>query len=129
MKKIGISLIIIVLTVSFVVPCFAQRSSSANILRAGLLGAGAGALGGVASGARGEDVWKGALAGAGTNIIGGALLDSISGETVQQEAGVAQMPSRDAYSTGYQEGYANGYKAGYLQGYKDGIRESQGANE
>ena len=52
-------------------------TSSQDLLRQGLLGAGAGAVGGAASGAKGRDIWKGALAGAGVNIVGGALLDSM----------------------------------------------------
>ncbi|MGB2629867.1 MAG: hypothetical protein WBD24_05185 [Candidatus Omnitrophota bacterium] len=122
MKKIFVVLLIMTLMVSTELPCLAQKSS-ADILRAGLLGAGAGALGGAASGAKGSDVWKGALAGVGVNIIGGALLDAISGESVQRENYVVQMRPQDAYSTGYQEGYYNGYKAGYAEGLRDGIKE------
>jgi len=101
---------------------FAQKSSS-DLLKEGLLGAGAGAVGGAASGAKGGDVWKGALAGAGVNIIGGALLDSISGEKVSNTQHVDTMDSRGAYQEGYHEGFNNGYKNGYTQGYKDGIAE------
>ena len=61
------------------------------------------------------------------NIIGGALLDAISGETVQTESRVTQMQPRDAYSSGYQEGFYNGYKAGYAEGLRDGIREGMAA--
>ena len=122
MKKIFIVLLITAFMTSIVLPSSAQNTSS-NLLRAGLLGAGAGAIGGAASGAKGRDVWKGALAGAGVNIIGGVLLDSISGERVQTENRVTQMQSRDAYSTGYEAGFYNGYKAGYTEGLKDGIRE------
>ena len=46
-----------------------------NILKNGLLGAGTGAI---ASGMSGGNAGKGALIGAGTNIIGGALLDAIT---------------------------------------------------
>lgn len=99
------------------------RSDSSDILKQGLLGAGAGAVGGAASGARGGDVWKGALAGAGVNIVGGALLDSISGERVQHTQRVDSTAPRDAYSIGYQDGYQNGYKAGYMEGYREGLRE------
>lgn len=121
MKRILTSFFIIVfIFVGFCIPSQAQKSS-ADLLRAGLLGAGAGALGGAASGARGEDVWKGALAGAGINIIGGALLDAISGERVQRENYVVQTQPRDAYSMGYEDGYKNGYKAGYTQGLKDSL--------
>lgn len=47
-----------------------------NILRQGLLGAGTGAI---AAGASGGKAGKGALIGAGTSILGGALLDSLMG--------------------------------------------------
>ena len=123
MKRVCLGLITATLIMSIILPCSAQNSAS-DILRAGLLGAGAGAIGGAASGAKGRDVWKGALAGAGINIIGGALLDSITGERVQTESRVRQMPSRDAYSTGYQDGFYNGYKAGYMEGLKDGMKDT-----
>jgi hypothetical protein len=103
-------------------------SNSSNILRQGLLGAGAGAVGGAASGAKGGDVWKGALAGAGVNIVGGALLDSISGKKVADTSKVDNMSSQAAYSDGYQSGYGNGYKAGYTEGYREGILEAQRGN-
>lgn len=122
--KLIIYLIIIALLVAMPLhESFAGKSSS-DLLREGLLGAGAGAVGGAASGAKGGDIWKGALAGAGVNIIGGALLDSISGEQVDHTDQVDASTSRDAYSNGYQEGYQNGYKAGYTQGYKEGLKEA-----
>ncbi|MFA5500547.1 MAG: hypothetical protein WC404_05670 [Candidatus Omnitrophota bacterium] len=52
-----------------------QESGTQKILKQGLVGAGSGAL---ASGMSGGDAGKGALIGAGTNIIGGALLDAIT---------------------------------------------------
>jgi len=146
MKTITILIIIALFAVSFAVPCFAQKSA-ADIIKAGLLGAGAGAIGGVASGGKGDDVWKGALAGAGVNIIGGSLLDIItrSGSASSNQA-VYRVPnnygssyggsgyptyqqrqvyySEDQYQRAYQEGYAAGYKAGYLEGFKEGLRES-----
>lgn len=102
----------------------AGSSDTRNILKEGLLGAGAGAVGGAASGAKGKDLWKGALAGAGVNVVGGALLDSLSGEKVEDVKSVDNSNSRDAYSDGYQDGYRNGYKAGYTEGYKEGLKES-----
>lgn len=121
MKKISIAILVFIFALSL----FSFElvfADSSDILRQGLLGAGAGAIGGAASGAKGKDVWKGALAGAGVNIVGGALLDSMSGEKVKQEKDVDPAP-RDAYSEGYNDGYNNGYKQGYVQGYKDGIKE------
>ncbi len=122
MKKI-VTLALIVAFVLGSMTVFADRDSS-DILRQGLLGAGAGAVGGAASGAKGGDIWKGALAGAGVNILGGALLDSISGEKVSSTQQVDNSHPRDAYSQGYQDGYNNGYKAGYTSGYKEGLQES-----
>lgn len=133
-----------------VIPSSAERLSSADILRAGLLGAGSGAVGGAASGGSGRDIWKGALAGMATNIIGGALIDAIAGSsgtsandntrqvrTVQRTAapgyqapapnyaqGQYQAQPRTSYSEGYQEGYYNGFKEGYLQGLRDAAREA-----
>jgi len=101
---------------------FAAKTSS-DLLREGLLGAGAGAVGGAASGAKGRDVWKGALAGAGVNIIGGMLLDSMSGQKVDDVKRVDNLSPRSAYSDGYEDGYAGGYKKGYTDGYKDGVKE------
>src|SRR5258706_515035 len=53
-----------------------------KILKQGLLGAGTGAI---ASGASGGNAGKGALIGAGTNVIGGALLDTLMGSGQQQQ--------------------------------------------
>jgi len=104
-------------------PCLAQKNAAA-ILKEGLLGAGAGAVGGWASGGNSGDVWKGALTGAGVNIVGGALLDTISGERVDSVQRVQVMQPQDAYSQAYQEGFNNGYKQGYAQGYKDCLKEN-----
>ena len=103
---------------------YAGGKTSSDILKEGLLGAGSGAVGGLASGAKGGDVWKVALAGAGVNIAGGALLDSISGEKVESVRHVDSLDPQNAYGAGYKEGFNNGYKQGYTQGYKDGIKES-----
>ena len=55
-----------------------QENPNTKILKQGLLGAGTGAI---ASSASGGDAGKGAVIGAGTNIIGGALLDSLTGSS------------------------------------------------
>ena len=52
-----------------------QESGTTKVLKQGLLGAGTGAL---ASGMSGGSAGKGALIGAGTGVIGGALLDMIT---------------------------------------------------
>ena len=124
MRMLTCFVIIVLMVAAPLGESFAGSNSSSDLLRQGLLGAGAGAVGGAASGAKGGDVWKGALAGAGVNIIGGALLDSMSGEKVQNTQQVDTQAPRVAYSNGYEEGYQNGYKAGYTQGYKEGLKES-----
>jgi hypothetical protein len=65
------------LLLTFVVPAaaaLADDDSSRNIIKQGLLGAGVGAISASASGGK---AGKGALIGAGTNVIGGALLDTL----------------------------------------------------
>ena len=123
MKKILIVILIATFMLTGSISCAAARKTSSDLLKEGLLGAGAGAVGGLASGAKGGDVWKGALAGAGVNIIGGALLDSISGEKVGSVQDVESMDSQSAFGTGYKEGFNSGYKQGYTQGYKEGLKE------
>jgi hypothetical protein len=65
--------------------CIAGWSASAHaegaaiaILKQGLLGAGTGAAASALTGAKGADVWKGALTGMGVNVVGGALLDMVT---------------------------------------------------
>ncbi|MDD5681096.1 MAG: hypothetical protein PHI59_07625 [Candidatus Omnitrophica bacterium] len=103
----------------FIVPV--SYAADRGIVEDGLIGAGAGAVGGWASGAKGKNVWKGALAGAGVSVVGGALLDSTSKEHVSTVDEVKSMPSnQDAFTNGYKEGYNNGYKEGYVEGMKEG---------
>ena len=104
--------------------CYAGQKSSGDILKEGLLGAGAGAIGGAAAGAKTKDLWKGALVGAGVNIVGGALLDSITGEQVGTVQQVESLSPQNAYGQGYQDGFNNGFKQGYTQGYKEGLKET-----
>ena len=123
LKKLTIFVALVVFVVMIAKVPVARGKSSSDLLKEGLLGAGAGSVGGLASGAKGGDVWKGALAGAGVNIVGGALLDSISGEKVDSVQNVDKMDPQNAYGQGYKEGFSNGYKQGYTQGYKEGIKE------
>ncbi len=92
-----------------------QENASNKILKQGLLGAGVGAISASASGGK---AGKGALIGAGTNVIGGALLDTVfsSGSQPQQQAQpvyyqqpqyVQQQQYPQSYSqTGYTSGQA-----------------------
>jgi hypothetical protein len=122
MKKIFIIFLVFIFLAATKIAFAEDR----DILREGFLGAGAGAIGGLASGAKGRNVWKGALAGAGVNVVGGALLDSMSGEHVENVKTVQSMPAQDAYASGYKEGFSNGYKQGYTEGYKDGVKDTKG---
>lgn len=123
--KVGLCVVVVVALIAMpLADGFAQQRSSSDVLKRGLLGAGAGAVGGAASGAKGKNVWKGALAGAGVNILGGALLDSMSGEKVRNVEEVDSVSPRTAYSDGYEDGYRNGYKKGYTDGYKEGLKEA-----
>ncbi len=59
-----------------------QSNPNTNILKQGILGAG---TGDIAASASGGNAGKGALIGAGTNVIGGALLDTLTGPSASQQ--------------------------------------------
>ncbi len=59
-----------------------QQDPNQKIIKQGLLGAGVGAISASASGGK---AGKGALIGAGTNVIGGALLDTLMGGSQPQQ--------------------------------------------
>ena len=97
-----------------------------KILKQGVLGA---ATGAIASSASGGKAGKGALIGAGTNVIGGAILDTVMGSGQQQapQAPVyqqqgqypqqqVQQPQENTAQAWYQRGYQDGFKAGYEEG-------------
>ena len=63
-------------------PAPPRQNANQNIIKQGLLGAGVGAISASASGGK---AGKGALIGAGTNVIGGALLDSLFSPSQQQQ--------------------------------------------
>ena len=70
-----------------------QEDPNKKILKNGLLGAGTGAIAASASGGK---AGKGALIGAGTNVIGGALLDSLMGPSQQQQSPAYYPPPQYA---------------------------------
>jgi hypothetical protein len=123
-------------------------SSSTDILKDGLLGAGSGAVGGAASGAKGGDLWKGALAGAATNVVGGALIDTITNkpepaQPIYSAAPQVQYVDREVikyvdrpvevikevpvekivYVDREPPGLAKKYKDNYMQGYKQAMQD------
>lgn len=77
-----------------------QESSSSKVLKQGLVGAGTGAL---ASSMSGGDAGKGALIGAGTAVIGNALLDTITQPPQQRRKVYRRVPPQQQYPS---QGYA-----------------------
>lgn len=61
--------------ISIAITAYSDEEGTRNVLKQGLLGAGTGAI---ASGVSGGNAGTGALVGAGTGVIGGALLDAIT---------------------------------------------------
>ncbi|MBU0650502.1 hypothetical protein KKC59_01175 [bacterium] len=124
-------------------------STAKNILRDGLFGAGVGAISASASGGK---AGKGALVGAGANVVGNLLFDSIgSGGSSQTQAQPQPQPVQyqqvpvyqqpvyydDAYAqrrpvrapeterSPAQRAYEQGYEEGYRIGYKDGLKDAK----
>lgn len=91
-----------------------QQSGTTQIIKQGLLGAGTGAL---ASGMSGGNAGKGALIGAGTNVIGGALLDAISQPSQPRTVYVPapQQQYQQQYQPQYQQQYQPQYQPQYQQ--------------
>ena len=97
MKRIYMILILSVIIALTASVAYGQDDDSTrNILKQGLLGAGTGAI---ASGASGGNAGKGALIGAGTNVIGGALLDMITGPSQSAPARYAPAPQQPYYDS------------------------------
>lgn len=93
--KLNVILSVLIITLFAVGICIAQDDdSSRNILKQGLLGAGVGAI---SSGASGGDAGKGALIGAGTNVIGSALLDALTAPPQRPARRSAPPPDQDYY--------------------------------
>ncbi|MBI2095042.1 MAG: hypothetical protein HYT89_02620 [Candidatus Omnitrophica bacterium] len=80
-----------------------REDPNKRILKQGLLGAGTGAIAASASGGK---AGKGALIGAGTNVIGGALLDSLMGGSQQQAPPPAYYPPQPYPQQAVQPAYA-----------------------
>ena len=76
MKRIFSLVLVGIFSVLWTARAGTEEDPNQKILKQGLLGAGVGAI---SAGASGGKAGKGALIGAGTNVIGGALLDSLTG--------------------------------------------------
>ena len=83
-----------------------QEDPNKKIIKNGLLGAGVGAISASASGG---NAGKGALIGAGTNVIGGALLDSLMGGGSQPQPQPVYVQQQPVYQQQpyYQQSYAS----------------------
>lgn len=117
--RIASILIVLVFTLGLVAPVMAAQDSR-GVLKEGLLGA---ATGAVAAGASGGKAGKGALIGAGVNVVGGALLDTMTESSQPQQVQtvpVQQVPVQSAGAASYQQGYNDGFQTGYEKGYSAG---------
>ncbi len=105
MKKAIFSLVLITAYLSTAAWAY-EEDPNKKIIKSGLLGAGVGAISASASGG---NAGKGALIGAGTNVIGGALLDSLFSPPPPQQQQVQYVqapPQQTQYvqDQGYQSG-------------------------
>lgn len=92
-QKILTAAIFLLITMVAVNTVYCQDDSTRDILKQGLLGAGTGAI---AAGASGGKAGQGALIGAGTNVIGGALLDAITQPSKPKRVYRKAAPSQPA---------------------------------
>ena len=112
MKKTLLGLLLI--TVYLTTAAWAyEEDPNKKIIKNGLLGAGVGAISASASGG---NAGKGALIGAGTNVIGGAVLDSLfsSPAPQQQQVQYVQAPPQQVqYVQAPQQPYTDQSSQGY----------------
>lgn len=135
-KQLGV---VIVAVLALTAPrAWADDEAAKKILKDGILGAGVGA---VSAGASGGKAGKGALIGAGTNVVGGAVIDLLTGSGQPKEPAYPQpaptypqptypaqttypgsvpAPTAGDYQTGYQKGYQEGFNQGFQQGLQQG---------
>jgi hypothetical protein len=138
----------VVVLMAFMASISFAESSGVDIIRQGLLGAGSGVIGGAVSGGKSEDLWIGALTGAGVNIIGGSLLDMITSSNASGTANRSSVRYPGSVNTSYRyrdsvyrpkkyykqkkvpvttitvneysPDYLKGYSEGYTKGHDDG---------
>jgi len=130
MKRLSILIIVCLISATFYSTAYAD---SIAVLKQGILGAGTGAVASAMSGGKSDRVWQGALVGAGITVVGGALLDMLTGERIETvtyarnvQPAVIVTPARRARpSTAYRRVYKQGFRNGYNQGYRDGYEDAE----
>ena len=107
-----------------------QESGTSKVLKQGLVGAGAGAL---ASGMSGGNAGKGALIGAGTSVIGNALLDAITQPPQQRRRVYRKAPPQpqqyppQQYQQQYQpQAYQQQYQPQNIQVSEEPVGSGEG---
>jgi len=103
-KQVGISAVLTILLIGLLLTsaaCGQDEDQTRNVLKQGLLGAGTGAI---AAGTSGGDAGKGALIGAGTAVIGSALLDALTTPSQPQRRS-APPQDEEYYYTDEPEAY------------------------
>ena len=94
-RKLGFCILAILFTIDSMAGFgHAQDDNTKNVLKQGLLGAGVGAI---SSSASGGNAGQGALIGAGTSVIGSALLDAITGPSTSSSSSRRSAPPQDDY--------------------------------
>lgn len=104
-KKIFVVFTIAVFTFITACTAYGVEEGTKNVLKQGLLGAGTGAI---ASGASGGNAGTGALIGAGTGVIGGALLDAITAPPASSSRSSRRSPAPQAQYYDDEENYDDG---------------------
>ncbi len=83
LKILGISFMVVFLVFIIANTSYATDEQTKKVLKQGLLGAGVGAI---SAGASGGKAGQGALIGAGTSVLGSALLDAVTGPPARKSA-------------------------------------------
>ncbi len=104
-KKISIVSMMALISFFAVNTAYSVDDGTKNVLKQGLLGAGTGAI---ASGASGGNAGTGALIGAGTGVIGGALLDAITAPSASSSSSRRSAPPKQAQYYDDEENYDDG---------------------
>ena len=119
-KKISIALAAAFFAFFIANAACSDEEGTKNVLKQGLLGAGTGAI---ASGVSGGNAGTGALVGAGTGVIGGALLDAITAPPAgSSRSSRRSPPPQQAQYYDDQDNYDNGQEY-----YEEPPQESTGS--